>query len=88
MAFPIYDSKAVNALSERRESKRYTVIARGSGPSGKYANFCRHLIAYANENHDPDRWTPRSVDGELWPYNVISTLKKQKLFSANRGLSE
>ena len=77
MAFPIYDSIVTKTLRQRLEEKRYSLITRRGGPTGVYANFCRKLIAYADENHDPDAWTPRSVDGELWPYDVISTLKKE-----------
>lgn len=75
MAFPILDSVAEDALRDRRREKRYKNTVNRSGVSGRYASFCRHFLSYAETCHDPDRWTPRSVDGELWPYPILDTLK-------------
>ena len=73
--FPIYDSVANNALAARQNTAPYAVPKRGSGPTGTYACFCRRFLGYANDAHQAALWTPRSVDGELWPYAVIDTLR-------------
>jgi hypothetical protein len=75
--FPILDSRVEKALRRRRHAKVYTNRSGRVGVSGRYAAFCRHFLSYAEARHDPERWTPRSVDGELWPYPVENTLKAE-----------
>ena len=79
-AFPIYDSVVVRELRKRRDNAQYSAPTRGRGPSGAYAGFCRHLIAYADQHHKAEEWTPRSVDGELWSYDVIDTRMRSPEF--------
>lgn len=74
-AFPLLDSRVTAALRERKEEGMFKAPQRNGGPTGSYASHCRNLIAYAEANHDPERWTPRTVDGDLYPYKVADTLK-------------
>jgi hypothetical protein len=75
--FPILDSKVEDALRRRRQAKVYTNPSGRAGERGRYAAYCRHFLSYAETRHDSERWTPRSVDGELWPYPVENTLKAE-----------